>query len=185
MHVTFISTAAHLIYRAKSHLTHLAITAKESSIQKRQIFFAVTVWSLVSSSRHFEGSWLIHLQGQGPFDFKAEGTTMVLNVWLIHPPTEHHITKDLRFQQNLAENLKYKISILFSCGYVSTPVFTSNVTLSANPFLNFRLPTPLRTSTETTKMRNLLQTTAKETSVHFLHSLLLHMQPLHLVHLYY
>ena len=164
--------------------SHLAITVNESSIQKRQIFFAITVWSLVSSSRHFEGS-LIHLQGQWPFDLKAEGTIIVLNVWIIRPPTEHHITKDFRFQQHLAEYLKSKISILFSCGYVSTPVFTSNVTLSANPFLNFGLPTPLRTLTETTKMRNLLQRTAKKTSVHFLHSLLLHMQPLHLVHLYY
>jgi hypothetical protein len=143
------------------------------------------VWSLVSSSRHFEGSWLIHLQVQGPFNPKGEGTTMVLNVWIIHPPTEHHITEDVRFQQHHSENFKSRISILPSCGYVSTPVFTSNVILSANPFLNFRLHTPLRTSTETTKMRNLLRTTAKKTSIHILHCLLLHMQPLHLVHLCY
>jgi hypothetical protein len=88
--------------------------------------------------------------------------TMVLNVQTIHPLTEHHITEDLWLQQKNLENLKSWISLLNSCGYVSTHVFTVNVTLSANPFeypyisLNLRPSTPLRTLTETQTWNNLI-----------------------------
>ena len=91
------------------------------------------VWSLVESSGHFDKSWLIHLQVQGPFDPEDEGTTTVLNVQPIYPPTGHCITEDLSLQQQHSENLKSQISILCSTGYVSTPVFTINIALSANP----------------------------------------------------
>ena len=115
-----------------THSSRLEITANESSVQKSHIFFAIKFWSLLSSSGHFESSLLIHLQSQGPFDSKGEGSIMVLNVQIIHPTKEHHITEDLRFQHH-SDSLKSWISILISCGYVSTPIFTSNFTLSANP----------------------------------------------------
>jgi hypothetical protein len=140
------------MYRAKTNMTHTQqsqITAKKRSIQNSQIFF-MTLWSLVSSSQRFDRSWLLHLQGQWPFDPEGEGATTGLIVRTADPPTQRRITEDLNFRQQRSENLKSRIVLLCSSGYIR--LLFSQVTLLYRQVLpniltsvSFRPATPLLT----------------------------------------